>query len=88
MFVLFYDYVEDIATRREPIRPRHLDFAREFHADGKLRLAGALIDPIDSALLDFTDRASAEDFALRDPYVLEGLVTKHRVREWNVVIGE
>jgi len=32
-----------------------------------------------------THFAVAEAFAARDPYVLNGLVTKWRVRPWNVV---
>jgi uncharacterized protein YciI len=31
---------------------------------------------------------TAERFAQADPYVAEGLVTKWRVRKWNVVSGD
>ncbi len=30
----------------------------------------------------------SEDFAARDPYIANGLVTAHRIRDWNVVVGE
>jgi hypothetical protein len=33
------------------------------------------------------DRAVAEEFARRDPYLLNGLVTRWEVRSWAVVIG-
>ena len=33
------------------------------------------------------DQTLAEDFARRDPYVANGLVTKWTVRPWAVVIG-
>lgn len=86
-YLLFYDYVADVLTRRDPFRPAHLDLARRFSADRKLKLAGAYTDPIDGAVFVFTSRAAAEEFVSRDPYVANGLVTGHRIREWNVVIG-
>ena len=53
-------------------------------------LGGALADPVDAAVLLF--RAPSADipkqFAERDPYVLNGIVTRWRVREWTTVVGE
>jgi uncharacterized protein YciI len=34
------------------------------------------------------DRHVVEDFAKADPYVLNGLVTSWRVREWTTVMGK
>nr|QMS48079.1 FIG00454952: hypothetical protein [uncultured bacterium] len=34
------------------------------------------------------DASAAEAFAKGDPYVLNGLVTRWRVREWVTVIGD
>ena len=87
-YLLFYDYVADVLTRRDPFRPAHLDLARGFSADRKLKLAGAYTDPVDGAVFVFTSREAAEEFVSRDPYVANGLVTAHRIREWNVVIGD
>jgi hypothetical protein len=85
--VLFYDYVPEILERREPHRPAHLALAREYHEAGRLRLAGAVGEPVHGSMLVFTDPESAADFVLRDPYVLNGLVTAHRIEPWHVVIG-
>ena len=85
--VLFYEYVPDILERREPHRPAHLALAREYHETGRLRLAGAVGEPVHGAMFVFTDAESAADFVLRDPYVLNGLVTAHRIEPWHVVIG-
>jgi len=87
VFVLFYDYVDNMLERRGPYRPAHLELVNEFHAAGKLTMAGALLDPVDSAMLVFRDRESAEAFVARDPYVANGLVPKHRIREWSLVVG-
>ncbi len=87
MYVLLYDYVENMVERRAPFRAAHLELVNEFHVAGKLTMAGALLDPVDSAMLVFPDRGSAEAFLARDPYVANGLVPSHRIREWNLVVG-
>jgi uncharacterized protein YciI len=87
--LLFYDYVDDVVERRAPLREAHLALAGEMHDRGILLMAGALVEPIDGAVLVFTtdDRTVVEDFVARDPYIREGLVTSWRVRLWNVVLG-
>lgn len=89
MLLLFYEYVEDMATRREPFRDEHLALVRELHGQGLLKMAGAFTDPLDGAALVFAtdDRAVVEEFVARDPYVKNGLVPAWRVRAWNVVVG-
>ena len=88
-FALFYETVDDYVARRAEYRPQHLELAREAYARGELLLAGALSDPPDRALLVFRtpDRRTVEDFARRDPYVINGLIKKWEVRPWTVVIG-
>ncbi|MQA29377.1 MAG: hypothetical protein GEU82_05990 [Luteitalea sp.] len=88
-YALIYDSVEDYATRRQPYREEHLGLVAALHARGEVLLAGALGDPPDGALLIFRSpsAAAAEEFAKRDPYVVNGLVTGWRVRPWNVVVG-
>jgi uncharacterized protein YciI len=88
-YVLFYDYVDDMANRRAPYRADHLALARQYHEQGKLLMAGAWADPLDGAALVFRvdDPAEVAAFVARDPYVVNGLVPSHRIREWTVVIG-
>lgn len=88
-WLLFYDYVDDIAERRGPLREAHLGLARDAHDAGTLVAAGALVDPLDGAVFMFrTDDPSViEAFVEHDPYVQEGLVTAWRVRQWTVVVG-
>ena len=88
-WLLFYDYVEDMAERRAPFRDAHLVLARQAHERGELLLAGALVEPLDGAVFVFTveDAATVEAFVENDPYVKEGLVTTWTVRQWTVVIG-
>jgi uncharacterized protein YciI len=89
-YLLFYDVVADYADRRTMYRDAHLVYARAAHARGELLLGGALTDPVDGAVILFKGDSPevAERFAVSDPYVVHGLVTRWRVRSWATVIGD
>ena len=84
-----YDVAPDYVQRRVPLRAAHLAHARTAIARGELVLAGALANPPDGAVFLFVGDSSsaAEAFAATDPYVLNGLVIRWRVREWTTVVG-
>ena len=88
-YLLMYDVVPDYVERRAALRLEHVTLARDAIARGELVLGGALADPVDGAVLLFKGDSPevAERFAKRDPYVLHGLVTRWRVREWTTVVG-
>jgi uncharacterized protein YciI len=88
-YLLIYEVVEDYVVRRAPLRAAHLARAREAVERGELVLGGALANPPDGAVLLFRgdSPAGAEAFATSDPYVINGLVTRWRVREWTTVVG-
>lgn len=88
-YALLYEVVDDFIVRRGAYRDEHLRLAREAYARGELVLAGALADPADGALLIFQGEspAAVEAFARQDPYVKNGLITKWKVRNWTVVVG-
>ena len=88
-YIMFYYLVDDYIARRAPLRDEHLRLAREAHQRGELILAGALSEPADRALLVFRvlDRSVIEEFAKKDPYVINGLVARWEIRPWTVVIG-
>ena len=88
-YLLFYDVVDDYVTRRVPLRPQHIAYARQAVARGELVLAGAVANPPDGAVFLFrgSSPAAAEAFAAGDPYVTHGIVTRWRVREWTTVVG-
>jgi len=89
-YLLMYDLVSDYLERRAAYRDAHLKLAWAATERGELLLAGALAEPTDTAVLLFQgdSAAAAEAFAKADPYVLAGLVTRWRVREWSTVVGE
>lgn len=89
-YLLFYDVVDDYAERRGQFREAHLEKAWAAHESGQLLLGGALDHPVDGAVLLFSADSPrvAEEFARVDPYVVNGLVTSWRVREWVTVAGD
>ena len=88
-YLLMYDVTDDYVERRAAFRSAHLELARQAVERGELVLGGALADPPDMAVLLFrgASPAAAEAFAMADPYVLNGLVKRWRVRPWTTVIG-
>ena len=89
-YLLMYDVTDDYVERRAGYRSAHLDLARKAVERGDLVLGGALAEPADMAILLFRGDtpAAAEAFAMADPYVLNGLVKRWRVRPWSTVIGK
>jgi uncharacterized protein len=88
-YALIYYLVPDYLSQRSPYREEHLRLAGEANKHGHLILAGAFSEPVDQALLIFrvADASSIERFARNDPYVINGLVSRWEIRNWNVVIG-
>ncbi|HEY3371972.1 MAG TPA: YciI-like protein [Prolixibacteraceae bacterium] len=88
-YILFYKTVDNYVERRAPYRGEHLSLAQQAVDNGSLFMGGALADPADGAVLVFKgdSPAVAEQFAMNDPYVKNGLITEWQVRPWMVVIG-
>lgn len=86
--LLFYTYVPDILERRDPFRAAHIQGAKDAVARGEMTMAGALAEPVDGAVFIFSPDCSVEkieEFARRDPYVINGLVPEWKIRPWMVV---
>ncbi len=89
-YLLTYELAADYLERRGEYRDEHLKLAWDAQSRGEIIVAGALADPADMAVLMFQGESPevAERFAKADPYVIHGLVTRYRVRQWNTVVGE
>ena len=89
-YLLIYEVVPDYVQRRAEFRDAHLTLAWEAPRKGDIILAGALGDPVDGAALLFAGDSPevASSFAEKDPYVVNGLVTRWTVRKWTTVAGE
>lgn len=88
-YALIYYLIDDYISRRTQFREEHLGLAKKANQERELILAGAFSDPPDSALLIFhvPDKSVIEEFIKKDPYVINGLVTRWEIRPWTVVIG-
>ncbi|MEQ1617730.1 MAG: YciI-like protein [Terricaulis sp.] len=88
-FVLLYDYPADFRERRAPHRAMHIAYANASVARDELQLGGAFADDPPAGMLLFKAESAevAEAFARADPYVVNGVVSAWRVREWTTVVG-
>lgn len=88
-YLLFYTLSPDYLARRGEFRAEHLAMAWGASDRGELVLAGAVGEPVDTAVLLFQGESpdAAERFARADPYVRHGLVESWRVRPWTTVVG-
>jgi uncharacterized protein YciI len=89
-YLLFYEKAPDHAEREGPLQAAHRTHVMAAVARGELLLGGPLADPLDGAqalLFQADSAATAEAFAAADPYVLNGIVTRWRVRPWQTVVG-
>ncbi|HEY8760498.1 MAG TPA: YciI family protein [Candidatus Dormibacteraeota bacterium] len=84
-YVLLYE-TGDLAKAKEHF-PAHQARFQRYHADGTLLMLGPYADPADGAMSIFTTREAAEEFARGDPFVLNGVVSRWEVREWNEALA-
>ena len=87
-WLLTYELAPDYLARRGEFREAHLGLAWQAAEAGTLLLGGAVGDPVESALLLFTDPQAARAFAEADPYVASGIVRRWRILPWTTVVGE
>lgn len=89
-YLLMYELAPDYLERRGEFRNEHLKLAWDAQERGEIVVAGALSDPADMAVLMFLAESPelVEKFAKADPYVIHGLVTGYRIRQWNTVVGD
>lgn len=90
-FLLFYEKAPDHAQREGPLQAGHRAHLQAAVQRGELILGGSLADPADgsSVILFRADSpAVAETFAAADPYVLNKVVTRWKVRPWDTIVGK
>jgi uncharacterized protein len=83
-YVLFYDSAEDVLSKVPAQMDAHGVRLREFASRGELLMTGPFSNPQEEGSMSvFTSRAGAEEFAKGDPFVLNGVVERWYVREWD-----
>jgi uncharacterized protein YciI len=88
-FVLFYESADDVRQKAPPVFPAHVERLRTFRDAGTLLMVGTFGDPQkEGSMAVFTTREAAESFATGDPFVLQGVVSRWSIREWNETLRE
>jgi uncharacterized protein len=86
-YVLFYQSAPDVRSKAPLHFAAHSARWAEFQARGTLLMIGTFADPqAEGSMAVFTTREGAEEFASSDPFVLNGVVDKWFIREWNEVL--
>jgi uncharacterized protein len=88
-FLVRYRYVPEMESRRAPHRTAHLEWLRRLADAGKLVLAGATLEPVDTGLLIFRaeDAYAVRRMLLDDPYAHANLIVSHTVRSIGLAVG-
>lgn len=88
-FVVTYHYVPGMEERRTPHRPDHLAWLRELAEAGTMVLAGATLDPVDTAILIVrgVDLHAVRRLLLDDPYAKANLIVEVSVRPMGLAVG-
>jgi uncharacterized protein len=84
-YVLQYESAEDVRTKAPIHFAAHKARWHEFLDQGTLLMIGTFTD-LEGSMAVFSTREAAEEFARSDPFVLNGVVSSWRVREWNEAI--
>jgi uncharacterized protein YciI len=83
-YVLFYESAEDVLEKAPLHQTEHGRHMREVQARCELLMTGPFGNPVEEGAMSiFTSRAAAEDCAMGDPFVLNGVVARWYVRDWD-----
>ena len=83
-WLLQYTYVDNVVQERKPYLREHMKLIAEFKKAGRFVMGGVLGD-LSGATVIFKNKEDADEFASRDPFVENGIVTNYEVKEWSVV---
>ncbi len=85
--VMFYEVALDGLAKARLHYDAHRARLNDFHARGSLLMAGPFANPAEGAMGVFTSRQAAEEFIQGDPFVINGVVAKWSLRDWNEVLS-
>jgi uncharacterized protein YciI len=80
---MFYEAVDDFRDKAMANFAEHQAWFMTFAERGELLMIGPMMDGSGDAMGIFTTREAADAFVAGDPFVREGIVRTHTIREWN-----
>ena len=94
LFVMIGKNGEDAVSKRVAVRPRHLEHLKALDREGRIALAGPLLEadgttPCGSLVVfEAESFEAARAVAERDPYVVDGVFASHDLRAFTRVLPE
>jgi uncharacterized protein YciI len=83
-YVLLYESADDVASKAPAHFPAHRARWQAFRDAGTLLQIGTFAAvQAHGSMAIFTSAEAAREFAEGDPFVLEGVVARWEIREWN-----
>lgn len=87
-YVVFYESADDVQSKAPAHFPAHRARWQEFRDGGTLLMIGTFANPQEEGSMGiFTTRDAAEEFVKGDPFVLNGVVRRWHIREWNEALA-
>jgi uncharacterized protein len=81
--VVLYELGSVTIEEIRAIYPRHKSLVDSYAKEGKIIAIGTFSNIADGSMGIFQNREYAEEFVKYDPFVLEGVVGKIIIRDWN-----
>ncbi len=85
--LMFYEMAVDGMPKAQAHYTAHVARLKEFQSRGVLMMAGPYGSPPVGALGVFTTREAAEEFSKGDPFVLNGVVARTTLHDWNEALA-
>jgi uncharacterized protein len=80
--VVFYESAPDVLEKAPLHFAAHKAHFQAFVERGELLAIGPFSDPREGSMAVFTTREAAEAFVRDDPFVLNGVVARHTIKDW------
>lgn len=84
--VVLYELGNTTIEKIRGIYPHHKALVDSFAKEGKIIAIGTFLNIADGSMGIFQNKEYAEEFVKQDPFVLEGVVGKIIIREWNEIL--
>jgi uncharacterized protein YciI len=85
--IMFYEMAPNGLSKAMAYADEHKARLKTFHERGVLLMAGPFANPAEGAMGIFTSKEAAEEFIHDDPFVINCVVDKWRLVEWNEVLA-
>ncbi len=86
-YVLLYESAPNVITKAPNHFPAHRARLDEFRRRGELLMVGTFGNPQEEgSMAIFSTREAAEEFAKDDPFVVNGVVSRWQIRDWNEIL--